>query len=167
MTRLYIMVLLMLGTMGMIAAALPQQAAKSEPAAITKQAQLPPVEAEALMLKRDGSGQFHLSATVNNSEVSFLVDTGADLVALTQETAQNLNLNVSDSDFEPIMQTASGVGYGAMVHLDAIEVAGATLRNIDAVVVKDLSVNLLGQTVLRQLGGIELRGDTMLIRAHP
>ena len=64
------------------------------------------------------------------------------------------------------MQTASGVGYGAPVTLDEIEVAGMTLRNVDAVVVQGLSVNLLGQSVLRKLGGVELKGDSMVIRSR-
>ena len=44
--------------------------------------------------------------------------------------------------------------------------AGKTMHEVDAVVVKGLTVNLLGQSVLRQLGGIELTGDKMVIRSH-
>ncbi|NCU10949.1 MAG: TIGR02281 family clan AA aspartic protease, partial [Sphingomonadaceae bacterium] len=36
----------------------------------------------------------------------------------------------------------------------------------DAVVVKDLGTNLLGQSLLRQLGSVELKGDKMLIRVR-
>ena len=127
-----------------------------------------PIKAEtnALLLRRDRSGQFHLDASVNNNTVNFLVDTGADILALTEDEAANLNLNLSPDDFQPVMQTASGVGYGAPVTLDEVEVAGTTLRNVDAVVVRGLSVNLLGQSVLRKLGGVELKGDTMVIRSN-
>ena len=123
-------------------------------------------ETDALLLRRDRSGQFHLEASVNNNAVNFLIDTGADVLALTEDEAANLNLNLSPDDFQPVMQTASGVGYGAPVTLDEVEVAGMTLRNVDAVVVQGLTVNLLGQSVLRKLGGVELKGDTMVIRSH-
>lgn len=164
MARLYLMALFAVGIMCMAAAfvAAPPNDVVAPVAA--KQAPADHTETEALLLKRDGSGQFRVNASVNNIETTFLIDTGADIVALTEAEAQSLGLTVAESDFKPVMQTASGVGYGAMVHLDTIEVAGTTLRSIDAVVVKDLSVNLLGQTALRQLGGIELKGDTMVIR---
>ena len=123
-------------------------------------------ESDALLLRRDRSGQFHLEASVNGSPVPFLVDTGADILALTEDEAAELNLGLSPSDFEPVMRTASGVGYGAPVKLDEVEVAGVTLHDVDAVVVRGLSVNLLGQSVLRQLGGVELKGDTMVIRSN-
>ena len=96
-------------------------------------------EPQALMLKRDGNGQFHLTATANGSEVSFLVDTGADMVALTEGEAENLGLMLDESDFEPMAQTASGVGYGAAVTLDDLEVAGQEFHDVEAVVMRGLS----------------------------
>ena len=122
--------------------------------------------AEALMLRRDSSGQFRLEASVNGVPVEFLVDTGADIVALTEEEAANLNLSVFEGDFQPAMQTASGVGYGAKVRLDEMEVAGERLRDVEAVVVKGLTVNLLGQSALRKLGSVQLKGDRMIIRPN-
>ncbi len=126
----------------------------------------PKVEEEkALTLNRDGSGQFTLRADVNGSEVEFLVDTGADMVALTEEEAANLGILPDEEEFLPTMQTASGTGYGAPVTLDEVEIAGQRLHDVEAVVVKDLGTNLLGQSALRQLGGIELKGDKMVIKA--
>ena len=119
-------------------------------------------ESEALLLRRDASGQFYMTANVNGSEVRFLVDTGADLVALTEDTAQELGIAVGE--MQPIMQTASGVGYAAPVKVDEMVVAGVTLSNVDAVVVQDLGTNLLGQSVLGRLGSVRLQGDSMMIR---
>ncbi len=120
---------------------------------------------DEVRLSRDGSGQFHLTARVNGRDAQFLVDTGADVVAISEREARNLGLNVGSDQFRPIMRTASGTGYGAMVRLDRIEVAGRALHNVDAVVMQGLSTNLLGQSALRQLGKVELQGDTMVI--HP
>lgn len=121
-------------------------------------------ENSALLVKRDASGQFHLSASVNGESVRFLVDTGADMVALTTEEADALGL--AYGEMQPIMQTAAGTGYGAPVTIDEIEVAGKVVHNVDAIVAQDLGVNLLGQSVLRQLGGVELKGDEMVIRKN-
>lgn len=122
---------------------------------------------QALSLTRDSSGQFRVRAAINGaSEVTFLVDTGADLVALTEAEAESLGILPAEDEFQPSMQTASGVGYGAPVILDEVEIAGQRLHEVEAVVVRGLATNLLGQSVLRRLGGIELKGDRMVIRSR-
>jgi aspartyl protease family protein len=118
---------------------------------------------EAMVLDRDGSGQFHLSADVDGQPVEFLVDTGADIVALTVEEAERLGLEIDPEGFAPVGQTASGVGNGQVVSLDRLEVAGSEFRDVDAVVMEGLGTNLLGQSILRQLGAVTLEGDQMVI----
>lgn len=137
--------------------------AEAEPVAA---ASAPPTEEAALLLHRDTSGQFHLTALVNGTETRFLVDTGADTVALTEETAEALGILPPGGEFQPMMETAAGVGYGAPVELDTLEVAGREYRGIHAVVAQGLNVNLLGQSVLRKLGKVELQGDRMVIRQN-
>ena len=119
---------------------------------------------DAMVLQRDGSGQFHVTAQVDGQDTRFLVDTGADVVALTIDEAERLGYPVDPEKFVPMMQTASGTGNGTIVHLDRLEVAGAEFRDIDAVVMDGLAVNLLGQTILSQLGQVSLEGDRMVIR---
>ncbi len=165
MHRLYAIVLLAVGLMSLLAVAIPSpepDVAVASADAADQKADRPVGESDALLLKRDSSGQFHVNAGVNGNDVRFLVDTGADMVALTEDEADALGLTYGE--FQPIMQTASGVGYGAPVMLDEIEVAGTQLHDVDAVVVQGLNVNLLGQTVLRKLGGVSLNGDRMVIR---
>lgn len=114
-------------------------------------------------IRRDGSGQFRLFGRVNGSEEKFLVDTGADMVALTIDAADAAGIHVDPSSFAPILQTASGEGRGAHFTVREFEIAGRVLRDMDVVVVEGLQTNLLGQSALRQLGRIELKGDSMVI----
>jgi aspartyl protease family protein len=115
-------------------------------------------------LQRDGSGQFHLTARVNGEDTEFLIDTGADIVALTVQDAQRLGISVDPDQFQPLMRTASGTGRGAFVELRRIEVAGHEFSNVGAVVMEGLEVNLLGQSVLRRFGSLEMSGDRMVIK---
>lgn len=115
-------------------------------------------------LQRDGSGQFHLTARINGEDTEFLVDTGADIVALTVTDARRLGIAVDPASFVPLTRTASGTGRGALVELRSIEVAGHEFRNVTAVVLDGLETNLLGQSVLRRFGSLELSGDRMVIR---
>lgn len=93
-----------------------------------------------------------------------MVDTGADLVALTETEAEALGILPPPDAFQPMMQTASGVGYGAPVTLDELTIGESSFQSVDAVVVQGLETNLLGQSVLRRLGKVELQGDRMVIR---
>jgi aspartyl protease family protein len=168
MQRLYAILLLAMGLMSFVAVLFQPPADQVAVAAESAKAQggkpmASQDESDALLLRRDSSGQFHINASLNGTDVRFLVDTGADLVALTEDDAQAMGLTVGE--MQPILQTASGVGYGAPVMIDELVVAGVELRNVQAVVAQGLSTNLLGQSVLRKLGGVSLKGDRMVI--HP
>ncbi|MBX9645324.1 MAG: TIGR02281 family clan AA aspartic protease [Novosphingobium sp.] len=167
MNRLYAILLLAIGLMSFVAVLFrPPEDHVAKAAEIAEVQDTKPMarhdESDALLLRRDDSGQFHLTASVNGGDVRFLVDTGADMVALTEDTAQELGITVGE--MQPIMQTAAGVGYAAPVLIDELVVAGVTLSNVEAVVAQDLGVNLLGQSVLGKLGSVNLQGDQMVIR---
>jgi aspartyl protease family protein len=167
--RLHIISLSAVGSMSLLAAFItPHSGKKPVPAATepsaNETAAMAPSDGREMLLKADSAGQFHIESQINGAPVSFLVDTGANMVALTEAQAADLGLMVMPDDFQPNMQTASGTGYSAPVHLDRIEIGGFELRNVEAVVVKDLEINLLGQSVLKELGSVEMKGDTMVLR---
>lgn len=116
-----------------------------------------------LALVRDGSGQFHVDAQVNGQAASFLVDTGADTVAISEADAGRLGLVPDPDSFRPTVQTASGRAMAAEVIIDRLTVGSHDLDGVRAVVVQGLPINLLGQNVLRRLGKISLSGDRMTI----
>jgi len=120
-------------------------------------------DGEQTVIRRKAAGRFYLDADVNGQPVRFLIDTGADVVALTTDDAARLDIDADPATFRPIARTASGTGYGATVTIERLDVAGRELRDVRAVVVDGLETNLLGQSVLRQLGRIELHGNEMTI----
>ena len=123
-----------------------------------------PVSSEKTVIARDESGQFHLTARVNGQDARFLVDTGADLVALTVDDARKLGVDFDPDAFEPIARSASGTAKGAIVQLDRFQLGDEEFHNVDAIVLEGLETNLLGQSLLRRLGKVEMRGDRMVIR---
>jgi aspartyl protease family protein len=52
------------------------------------------------------------------------------------------------------------------VNIDRLELDGEEFANVHAVVVEGLQENLLGQSVLRRLGNVQLSGDRMIIRSR-
>ncbi|MBC2669725.1 TIGR02281 family clan AA aspartic protease [Novosphingobium piscinae] len=118
---------------------------------------------ESLVIPRDASGQFHVDLVVNGAPARFLVDTGADVVALTEADAERAGLVVDPASYRPILRTASGEGYGAPARLDRLAIGQVELRDVTAVVVKDLGTSLLGQSALARLGRVELSGDRLVL----
>ncbi|WP_088311286.1 retropepsin-like aspartic protease family protein [Novosphingobium sp. B 225] len=159
-------VLLMMAVAGLLGRSDPAgaPAERSTEVAAAESQPSRPLPASALALKRDESGQFHLNGEVNGQGLRFLVDTGADTVALTEDSADIAGIVIEAGAFQPIMQTASGTGYGAPVVLDTLKLGESEFQNVDAVVVQGLGVNLLGQNVLRKMGKVTLQGDRMVIQ---
>lgn len=165
MFRLLAIALSAIGLMAVIAALVPRPRAEGE-AVIAAAIDADPEVGNAYVtvIRRDSSGQFHTTALVNGQDTRFLVDTGADMVALTEEDAEALGITVDPDSFVPILQTASSPGYGARVTLDTLALGETEFTQVPAVVVRGLGVNLLGQSVLGKLGKVELQGDEMVIR---
>jgi outer membrane protein assembly factor BamB len=59
----------------------------------------PPEPAKETQLERTESGHFYTYATVNGQLVKFIVDTGADVVALTPEDAERAGVKFNPADF--------------------------------------------------------------------
>ncbi|MFM6932603.1 MAG: TIGR02281 family clan AA aspartic protease [Novosphingobium sp.] len=173
MTRLMILALSAIASMLLLVQLLaPRGGARAEPDIAASSAPLPQKgvmfaesagESGQIQIPRDASGQFRVRAKVNGTDEPFLIDTGADVVALTVATAEGAGLPVDPANFTAIMQTASGEGLGARFRVDDFEVGGRHFRDLDVVVMEGLETNLLGQSVLRKFGKVELRGDRMVI----
>lgn len=109
-------------------------------------------------------GHFHVEAMVNGERVLFLVDTGASDVVLTQDDARRLGLDPQSLSYSQAYQTANGVGYGASVRLDSIEVGPIRVTDVAASVNQaPMDRSLLGMTFLRRLSAYEVRGDSLTL----
>ncbi|WP_193177463.1 retropepsin-like aspartic protease family protein [Oricola nitratireducens] len=109
---------------------------------------------------------FETSGTVNGSRQTFLVDTGASTVVLTEENARKAGIDPDSLDFHIPVATANGTAMAARVTGLDIAIGGITRRNITALVASDsqLSSNLLGMNFLDTLHSFEVRRDRMVLR---
>src|SRR3954452_24354450 len=109
-------------------------------------------------LERTESGHFYTYAKVDGELVKFVVDTGADVVALTVDDAQRLGIPVNPANFEVIGEGASGPGRGEPIVIDSIEVDGKLVNDVRGVVLADSSLSLLGQSYLSRMGEVQMSG---------
>jgi aspartyl protease family protein len=117
-----------------------------------------------LRLDRRRDGHFYVDGLVNGEQTNFLIDTGASHVALTIEDATRIGIKVSHADFQYVGQGAGGAVRGQPVMLDRVSIGGRVMTNVHAAVIEGLGVSLLGQSVLTQLGTLQMDERRLIIR---
>lgn len=115
-------------------------------------------------LQRRPNGHFHVTAYVNGAPIEFVVDTGATIVALSESDARAAGLAFSSEEFQPIARTASGIANGKAVTLPKVSIEGKDVPEVDAMIIQGAEVSLLGQSYLARISGVQMNGDTMVLR---
>ncbi|HEX8194238.1 MAG TPA: TIGR02281 family clan AA aspartic protease [Allosphingosinicella sp.] len=116
-----------------------------------------------LRIDRRQDGHFYVDGLVNGQETHFLIDTGATHVALTIEDAREIGLKIDPEDFEPVVRGAGGLVRGQIVMLDRVAIGGRVVTNARATVLEGLEISLLGQSVLSQLGTLEMTSERLIV----
>jgi aspartyl protease family protein len=117
-----------------------------------------------MRFQADDAGQFVIDATVNDTEVHFLVDTGASGIALSKRDAERLGFKPEALRYTGLFSTANGTTRAAPVTLDAIKIGPMQAYSVHAWVNEgDLDQSLLGMSYLSTLGRVEIKGDTMIL----
>ncbi|MBW1824837.1 MAG: TIGR02281 family clan AA aspartic protease [Deltaproteobacteria bacterium] len=103
-------------------------------------------------LNMGASGFFHAEGEINNKSVVFLVDTGANSVAMNVSTARRLDIDY-ESGKKSLASTANGVTRMYSVVLDKVSVGAIEIDNVEAAVIQDPGPAgiLLGMSFLSKL----------------
>ena len=119
------------------------------------------------------NGVTKVDCTINGLPLTFIFDTGASIVTLSQTEAnfmfKNGYLSQKDIVGSQTYRTADGsVSVGTTVVLNHINFGGLELTNVRASVVGNQKAPLLlGQSVLKRLGKIEIDNERRVIRITP
>ncbi len=88
---------------------------------------------------------FRTTGSINKIPVTFMVDTGASMVAMSADTARKIGLNYRYKGRPGMASTASGTARIYKVSLDRIKVGDIILRNIEGAVIEG---NYSGEVLL-------------------
>jgi aspartyl protease family protein len=119
----------------------------------------------SITVPRDGRGHFQVDARVDGRELSFMIDTGASVIALTASDAARLGIHPARSEFVTQVKTANGTVHAAPAQLDMVEVGDLVVRDVAALVLPDeaLSGNLLGLSFLSRLRRFEYSDGKLVL----
>ena len=148
-----------------VAPRLKEQTAAPVTVAVAMPEPAPAAGSRAAFIDGEDDGHFWTRADVSGTQVKFMVDTGASIVALTYFDAQRLGLKPEELDFDSEIRTAGGITYGAPVMLESIRIGKVEIENVNAVILRtELEQSLLGMTFLGELNSYEVRQGQMIIR---
>lgn len=108
----------------------------------------------------DASGHFFVDADVNGTTIRFLVDTGATVVALSQDDARAAG--IYDGNFSVTVNTANGQTHAAPTTLRSVRLQQLEVLDVPAVVMEQqMPVSLLGMSFLSKLEGYSIRDGVL------
>ncbi len=144
----------------------------TSPPVVAAAATAPKVEAKRVgngyaetTLERSPDGHFYAEMRVNGTPVTFMVDTGASVIALSRADAARLGISTLESDFTDVARTASGEVGLKPIMLDRVALGSLEASQVEAAVVQQgLDISLLGQSWLRRVGTVKIEGDRMIFR---
>ncbi len=158
---------LVLGAAGVIGSWLERGTSAPARQPETKAAAAAPTSngARIVSIGRDHRGHFQAHGRVDGRQVSFMVDTGASVIALTERDADRLGIRPSRSAFTAPVQTANGVVRAAPVTLNSVDIGGLVVRDVRALVVSGggLNENLLGLSYLTRLKRFEYANNKLVL----
>ena len=119
----------------------------------------------SLNIPPDARGHFQTDGRIEGQRISFMIDTGASLVALNEKSAARFGLRPSRSDYNAIVSTANGTIKAARSRIAMIDLGGIVVRDVDAMVLPDeaLSENLLGLSFLSKLKRFQYANGKMVL----
>ena len=120
----------------------------------------------SVIVPRDARGQFQVDGRIDGQRLSFMVDTGASVIALTARDAARLGIHPARQEFVADVKTANGTVRAAPTTLDQVEVGDLVVRDVAALVLPDaaLSDNLLGLSFLSRLHRFEYSDGNLVLQ---
>lgn len=113
-------------------------------------------------LSRDG--HYWLEAEVNGHRVPFLVDTGATLTAVSEETARIAGLEARDGGLPIRLQTANGAVAAHLTNIDSLRFGNVLANGLDAVIAPGLGeTNVIGMNLLSRLASVRIEQGLMIL----
>ena len=129
------------------------------------QTEPPPVQFTGygvMEIRQHSDGHYHITGTINDAPITFLIDTGASLTSLSPETAKRAGIvDCKQSTFK----TANGTVTGCIAPVAQLTLGNYQMQNINVAVMPNMQVDLLGMNVLNHFDMTQAN-DTMRLSSR-
>ncbi len=117
-----------------------------------------------LRIRRGEDGHYSVTAKVNGKDVRFLIDTGATVTSMSTQAASAAGVDVSESGFPVIVETANGSVEMRRAHIAALNIGPIASEDLPILISDGLGqTNLLGMNFLSSLKGWRVEGTELVL----
>jgi aspartyl protease family protein len=125
------------------------------------------VTGKELRVDMSSDGHFWVIASVNGVSTRMLIDSGATVTAISQQTARDAGVNVGTGLAPVILQTANGAAPAKTGEVDEIRIGNIVARNLRIVTGPGLgNLDVLGMNFLSRLESWRVEGRTLILVPH-
>ena len=119
----------------------------------------------SIIIPKEVDGHYHLTLTINDRDIDFLVDTGASDVVLTRQDATRVGFDPDRLEYWGTANTANGTVRLATVRLETVRLGDLVDKNIRASVNNaPMEKSLLGMRYLSRFHSIEITKNQMILK---
>lgn len=125
------------------------------------------VAGKELRVRLAPDGHFWAMASINGVPARMLIDSGATITALSEETARAANIDKGSTLTPVMLHTANGVATAETGSVDELRVGNIVARNLKIVTAPGLGgLNVLGMNFLSKLQSWRVEGQTLILVPH-
>ena len=125
------------------------------------------VSGKELRVKMAADGHFWVVATVNGVKRRMLIDSGATVTALSEDTAKAANVEKGSNLAPVILRTANGAAQAETGSIGELRVGNIVARNLKIVTAPGLgTLDVLGMNFLSKLESWRVEGRTLVLVPH-
>jgi len=125
------------------------------------------VAGRELRVRMASDGHFWVDASINGVKRRMLIDSGATVTALSEDTAQAANVESGTTIAPVILRTANGTARARTGRIDELRVGNIVARNLRIVTAPGLgSLDVLGMNFLSKLDSWRVQGRTLILVPH-
>lgn len=119
---------------------------------------------ETVRITRDRDGHYWAEARINGVARRMLIDTGATTTALSEATARLAKVDVEESTFPRLIDTANGQVTARVAHVERLTIGSIETRDLPVVVSAAFGdQDLLGMNFLSRLGSWRIEGKALIL----
>lgn len=127
----------------------------------------PPGATQQVRIVRGADGHFWGDVRINGVERRMLIDTGATTTALSIGTATSAGIDIEESTFPRLIETANGQVVARTAHVERLTIGPIEARDLPVVVSEAFGdQDVIGMNFLSRLGSWRAEGDSLVLTAR-
>jgi aspartyl protease family protein len=125
------------------------------------------VAGKELRVKMAPDGHFWVIASIDGVKTRMLIDSGATITAISEETARSARIDTGRTIAPVMLRTANGVATAETGSIDELRTGNIVARNLKVVTSPGLgNLDVLGMNFLSKLESWRVQGQTLFLVPH-